>query len=319
MAGPTQPTATTIVTEALARYGVKSPTAAQISRAITQGLEYTKDLICLRSRKWNVLRFKSYYQVGPKQSIMRLPSDLGSITRIGVWDSDNYMLMGSPNVASQTTIKLNNSETRTASQLEGKWIVFDSTAGSELVGAGLVGVLPVYVSQIVRYTASTKSASVYPPVKYLGTTYSSYSILGYKTPVSVKMASEYLDDIHFPEIPGRPTQAYINDYTEWDTNAVVDINGTSVQFDYTTDKCYTFEILHHLDLQQIDLSDARYNNVLRKWKALLTQGVFVWLLEDNSDDRMINQQEKFGNMLSILGGQEIEGYDVSDLQRTVGE
>lgn len=323
MAIPTAPTATTIVTEAYARYGITSPTSAQISRGINLGLENVKDLMCLKSRRWKTLRFKQCQLLAPNMSI-QTPyfNEIENIIQINVWEAlDPETLFGNA-LSSLSSYHLNSSETKSRTDFQGKFIASYPQAAETVTSPS--GNQLVDLNQCIAYNPTTKVAELIPIAGgyQVPTALSVYRRLSNRYPITIKQMAEYGSEIQFPDVKGRPTQAFIGIYnTTYDGIADTGF-GTSeylVQYDYTADKSYFMEWVCYVDLQLLNLADARYAQILRRWKALFTQGLFVWLLEDNSDDRLGLQATKFGQMLSVLGGQDIDGYDISDIQRTVSD
>lgn len=316
MASPDQPTATTIVTEAYNRYGVKNPTTDQINRGINYGLENVKDLMCLRSRRWKTLRMRNYQTLAPNLSI-QTPyfNNEEDIIQINVWEPlDTEKALGVGSTLGQWI--LNASETLSRNDCLGKFFAAYPQASD---GATASGNQLATVVQAVEYTPATKAlqfVSTAGPYSALSSGY--YRRLSNRYPITVQKHSRYNQDINFPDTKGRPTQAYISQYQAgWNNDTGFSTSEYLIQFDYTADKTYIMEWEYYVNLQLVNLSEGRYDMILRRWKALFTQGVFVWLLEDNSDDRYAVQNTKFGQMLSILGGQDIDGHDISDMQREV--
>lgn len=319
---PSQPTATTIVTEAYNRYGVKTPTAEQLSRGINFGLENVKDIMCLKSRKWKMLRAKYCMMLAPNMSIQTpYLDDMGQLIELAIWESDDIERAHGSGFSSIINWPLNASETRTREQLQGRHLVSYSQAADDL--AFPTGNQLCDIAQIISYHPTTQAAEMVGnqlfQVPASGTSY--YRTLSSRLPITIKKLSSYNQDVMYPSTKGKPTQAYMSTYMfgTFGDSEFSTYEDSMLYFDKTADKPYFIEWYYYADLQKISLSSDRYVNILRRWKPLLTQGVYIWLLGDNSDDRYKNESTIFNQMLTALAGQEIDGLDVSDIQRTVSD
>ena len=75
MAIPTQPTTTNIATEALKLYGIANPTTAEVTRAVTYGLEMVKSDLKDMGLEWGFLRKISYLPITAFHSKVQMPTD----------------------------------------------------------------------------------------------------------------------------------------------------------------------------------------------------------------------------------------------------
>lgn len=317
MAAPAQPTTTTIVTDAYKRYGVTNPTTAQITRGIDYGLESVKDLLCLKTRKWKTLRQRHAQTLAPNMSI-QVPyfSDVDRVLELNVWESSDSETLFGNSSSTQSQYTLNSSETRIASDFLGKYLAVYAAKSDN--PAAPVGNQLVDIVQVLSYNPTTKVCEIYPSGIQTPTTNYVYRILDRKYPLSIQGIQKYNQDVNFPDIKGRPSAAYIHDYVStYNSTTGFGVQSDRVQFDTTADKTYIIEWYCYVNIQMLNLSDTRHANILRRWKSIFTQGVYVWLLDSNSDDRYSAQNEKLGVMLSALGGQDIDGVDISDMQREV--
>jgi hypothetical protein len=237
--------------------------------------------------------------------------NLADVVKVWVWETlDDEQTFGVGSTISSWI--LNSSEAKSASEFEGKYLCNYALASD----SGANGVQFANVSQCISYNPTTKAASVITPAMAAPTGY--YRRLASRYPVTVKRVTEWGDEVSSPDQLGRPSQAYLGDYqASWDSSTGFGTYKSAIQFDCTADKTYIMEWIYYVNLQLVNLADARYAAILRRWKALFTQGLFVWLLADNTDDRHDTQAMIMGQMISTLGGQDIEGHDMSDLQRSV--
>lgn len=297
MAAPTQPTPTTIVTEALNKYGIKSPTAAQITRATDYGLELTKDAIWLFGKKWKSLLTTVYMKVVANQVILNLPTDIEEIKDATLLDGLNRGQVGA--VPTTTSIPLQSMDSNpTSGSLGSQAVLSYETSDATLVSG--------QSSTITAYNSATNTLTVSPAFSLAPTQGDAVLVQDRHYPLEIKWVSEY-DKLFYPTIKSYPTHAYHQP----------DATVGKLLLSHIPDKSYFIRLRYYASLQMLDLAGTRYQTVLRRWKPVLVQGVFAWLLEDNSDDRHLSQLNKLTGMLKILVGREIDGVNLSDMQREV--
>lgn len=297
MAAPTQPTPTTIVTEALNKYGIKVPTTAQLTRATDYGLELTKDTIWMFGKKWKSLLTTVYLKVVANQVLINLPTDFETFKDLTLLDG---LQRGQIGVAPTTTsIPLQSMDSNPGQgQLGSQAVIGFETADATLVSG--------QSSTITAVNGAGTTLTLAPALSAAPTQGDSILIQDRQYPIDVKWIGEY-DDLFYPTVKGYPMKAFQQQ----------DATVGKLLFDRIPDRLYFARLRYYASLQMLDLAGTRYTTVLRRWKPVLVQGVYVWLLEDNSDDRLKDQMMKFTNMLKILVGREIDGVNQSDLQREV--
>lgn len=295
MAAPTQPTATLIVTEALNKYGIKSPTAAQLTRASDYGLELTKDLIWLKGKRWKNLLTEVYLKIIANQVVINLPTDFEDFKTITVMDG---LIRGAvTGVPTTTSVPLTSlTSTPTSAQYGNRFIVSFEGAVAGLTGG--------QVSTLISVSGST--ATVAPAFSSAPATGDAVLISDRQYPADIKWVGEY-DTMFYPSVKSYPTEFYHQ------PGATV---GTLL-LNRIPDQMYYARLRYYASLQMLDTAGTLYTTILRRWKPIFVQGVYCWLLEDNSDDRFMAQYNKLTQMLQVLTGREVDGINQSDQQRTV--
>lgn len=295
MGAPTQPTATLIVTEALNKYGIKSPTPAQITRASDYGLELTKDLIWMKGKRWKSLLAETYLKIVANQTIINLPADFEDFKTITVMDGlIRGAVTGSPTT---TSIPLTSLDGTPSSANYGNRMIISYQGADSTLTSGQGTTLTAYAAP---------NATVSPALSSAPASGDTVLISDRQYPANIKWVGEY-DEMFYPSVIAYPTEFYHQPGTTVGT----------LLLNRIPDKVYYARLRYYISLQMLDTSGTRYSTILRRWKPVFVQGVYVWLLEDNSDDRFNAQMQKLGDMLKILVGREVDGVNQSDMQRTV--
>jgi hypothetical protein len=276
MALPTQPTATTICTEAWKLFGKNSPTTADITRATDYGIEMVKSDIKDMGLEWSFLRKTAYITLMANVSKVQLPTDFARLLSVQILKGD---LAGSAVGGGTSEITLASTFSKSESDTEGKWIVL-----TEGVGSG-------QARQISNYTPATKLVSVDESWTTAPTSASVYMIVDNHYPCDYKPEWE-LSEIELPHLEGRPTVAY---HTQDDAEG-------DLHFNYAPDSDYTYvaKVVYYADIQKIDLTATLYNTILRLLNGLFIQGVFVWTLQD--DTRYQIELQKYRDKLQRAAG-----------------
>lgn len=288
---PTAPTATTIVTEAYRKFGVTTPNSTQVQRAIDYGLESVKDDIAMAVKKLKSVQMTAYIPTIVGVSKYQAPTDYDEILSVSLFDGPSRATLAS--VGSTSSLTLAASE---ASAAVGSLIAITSGVGTNQVG------------QIQAYDTSTKVATLAEALETLPVAGNAYLIVNAQIPLSVKKITTH-DEIVYPFQQLMPCEIYhYSDSTEGDFYT-----------DSLPDKVYMLRIRYYINVQKIDLSSTLYATLLRLWKRILIQGTYVWVLEENSDDRYEAQQMKYERMLRNLVGRGVDGVNLSNLQREVSD
>ncbi len=264
MAIPTQPTATTISTEALKLFGKSSPTTAEITRATDYGIEIVKNDLKDMGLEWDFLRTTGYLITTPNIQHVQLPTDYAKYISARILDG----LRGTASAGGATSITLATG----ASATVGQYIVITGGTGSG------------QVRQITAFNSSTLVATVQTWDTNPDNT-STYLIVSSHDELSMANLYDASTYVKYPGMTRKPTGGYIkSDSAEGD-----------LYFNKTPDVIYVIELEYYADILKIDLSSTLYSRILRLLNGLLIQGVFVWLLQDDARavmERQIYEKKK---------------------------
>lgn len=286
MAIPTQPTATTITTEAYKLFGINTPTSAQITRATDYGLEIVKSDLKNMGLEWDFLRTTSYLPMTVGCSYVQLPTDYAKFLSARLIDGSSR---GTAQSATSTTITLASTETA-GSDLVGKWIIITSaTTGSG--GA----------RQVTAYSTSTKVATLESAWDTTPTGTIVYLVADTWKELTHRPVFDY-NSILNPTQPGTPSMCSIkSDAAEGD-----------LYVEKSPDKIYVIALEYYADINKIDLTATLYSRILRLLNALFIQGVFVWLLQD--DTRAVLETQRYEKMKAQVAAQYLYPNNIQNLQ-----
>lgn len=255
MAIPTQPTSTTICTEAWKLLGVASPTTAQITRATDYGMELVKSDLKDLGLEWDFLRTTGYLVTTVGVNNVQLPTDFAKLVSAKIMDGSTRQ---TAQTGASTTITLASAYAG-GSDTVGKFIILTGGTGSG------------QTRQIKSYVSGTKVATVDSAWSTTPDSTSTYLLVDTFQELSHKNLYEASSSLIMPNVAGKPTKAFIkSDSAEGD-----------LYFDKTPDLLYGIELEYYADILKVDLSSTLYNRILRLLNGLLIQGVFVYLLQDD--------------------------------------
>lgn len=255
MAIPTQPTATLITTEAYKLFGISSPTSAQITRATDYGLEIVKADLRAMGLEWDFLRTTTWLPMTVGVSYVQLPTDYAKFLSARIIDGTR----GTAQSYSAPTLTLASSDTQ-GSEIVGKWaIITSATAGSG------------QARQIKAYDSSTKAATLESAYDTVPTGTIVYLIADSHQELDYRPVFDYNQLIQ-PGLAGKGAMCAIkSDAAEGD-----------LYVDKAADKVYAIELEYYADINKIDLTSTLYSRILRLLNQLFIQGVFVYLLQDDT-------------------------------------
>lgn len=285
MSLPTQPTATTICTEALKLLGKSTPTSAEITRATDYGLEMVKGDLMRMGTEWDFLRTIAWRPLTAYISRYQLPSDYRKPISLRMLDGTRR---GTAQGGSTTTIQLASSDTGTSADTIGKNIVITTgTVWSDAI-----------TLQCASYNSSTKTATM-DSTWTTPTASDTYLVVDNYYDVDLKNAYEWPLN-NRPEVPERPFQAFHRpDSAEGD-----------FVFNRSPDKVYVAEMEYFADLLKINLTADLYSRILRLLNGLFIQGVFVWALQD--DTRHTAERARYERMLAETAALHLYPNNVSE-------
>jgi hypothetical protein len=291
MAIPTAPTSTSIVTAAYKDFGIASPTSAQITRAIDDGMEKVKRDLMNFGSTWKPLIKTGYIITRVGVSNYAVPTDYMKFLSCRIMEGTRT---GTATAGSTTTITLAASDTGSEAATVGKTILITGGAGSG------------QAAQADDYNATTRVLTFDAALSTAVDATSTYLIADeFK-----KLEDETLfdmADLELPHLPGKPTRVY---------HVPDEIEGR-LHTDYTSDKVYGLQLRYYADLRKIDLSSTHYATFLRLAADVLTQGVFVWMLHD--DTRYKTELAVYEDKKQNFARRYLYGYDLSNMHMVTGE
>ena len=255
MSIPAQPTATTICTEAFKLFGKTTPTSAEITRATDYGIEIVKDDLKRMGLDWDFLRETTYLPMVVGKSYVQLPTDYAKFLSAKLVDGTSRATLQTAGASSAT---LASSET-SGSSIVGKFLIITSGTGVN------------QARQVISYDTSTKVATVDSAWTTTPVTGDGYLVADSHREMKYRPIFDY-NMITEPGRTGTPAACSIkSDAAEGD-----------LYTDKSADKVYVIELEYYKDILKIDLSSTLYSRMLRMLNGLFIQGVFVWLLQDDS-------------------------------------
>lgn len=293
MAAPTAPTATTICTEALKRFfNGGTPENAEITRAENYGLEKVKRDLMNLGKAWRPLIKTVYDITSIGVSHYTNPSDFEQDCSVGFMTGDHSGVLGT--VTSTSSVDLAATEDITKAQAEGKWLLITSGSG-------------VDQAQIVDdYDVTTKRATMAAAYGSSCSTGDGYIVVNSIAPLR-KIPLSLYDRYQHPGITGTPKK-YTQVPNQTDGELAIYPIPSSVA---------GLQRRYYADLMKMDMATSLYSTILRRWAAVLEQGVYVWKLGED-DDRYAVENGVYQGMLIALMAQDLVGFDASKMQKQAG-
>lgn len=259
MAIPTQPTASTIATEAFQLYARRNPTSAEITRVTEYGIELVKSDIMDRGSNWDFLRTVSYQPITQYISTYQSPTDYKKLISVRLLKGTRS---GTAQTGAATTLTLASTDSGGA-ETAGKWILITGGTGAN------------QALQCKMYVSATKVATM--ETSWTTTPDNTSTYLVVDTFEDLDLHTVY--DRSFVTNPGRQGQPHsvfhLADATEGDL--VLDCSPS-----LTT---YALELSYYADLLKMDTdtsTNPRYARVLRLLNGLFIQGVYTWLCQQDA-------------------------------------
>jgi len=284
MSMPTQPTATTIVTEALTRfYNGTAPETEEITRSIDYGLEKVKRDIMGLGKTWKPL-IETIYRMG-KVGVSHYdnPSDFEKDLSVGIMSGTHTGSLS--NIGSSTVLTLDSTENALQREVEGKFLLITSGVG-------------VNQAQLIDdYDTATKIVTLAAALTTLPNPLDTYLIVDRIQDLNEISIGRY-DQYSYPGVPGAPVR-----FVALPNDTVGQIAVHPVP-----NAVYGIKRRYFIDLMKLDLTSTRYSTILRRWANIFEQGVYVWKLGED-DDRLATENEAYQNMLITLMAHDLYGFD----------
>jgi hypothetical protein len=288
MSAPTQPTPTTLVTEALRRFlNGGDPDADEITRGIDYGLEKVKRDIMGIGKQWKPL-IKTYFPM-TKVGVSHYdnPADFEANVSVGLMTGDHTGLLTAVN--STTDVVLAAAEDALQREAEGKYLLITSGTGKDQ-------------AQIIDdYTVSTKQAILASAFSTSPIVGDGYMIVNSVIDLTdIKDVSRY-DQYQYPGAPGTPKR-YVN---------IPNDTVGQLALHPVPNAVFGLRRRYFVDLMKLDLSSNLYSTLLRRWANVFEQGVFVWKLRED-DDRYEEENQIYQQMLKNILVTDLYGYTAPD-------
>lgn len=273
----TSASATLLVTEALYKAGISSPTTAEVSRASDCWLPEILNDIWTKSATNGNTRLKTLEETLVDVSTDRvrtydLLSAMDEELQVEILDGTRYATAQGGGASS---ITLAAADAGTVADTEGKEILITSGDGVD------------EIKQIIDFDATTKVATVNSAWTTQPTSGSAYLVVD---------TSPILDEVDISELsttalaPGKPTA-----FAKYDRQLIFDR-----PFDRAT---YGIRLRYFMNIHSVDTSGgatSRWGRIIINWKNALTQGVFYKALEDNDDPRAPQAKADYEAMVTML-------------------
>ena len=188
-------------------------------------------------------------------SYVQLPTDYAKVVSARIIDGTR----GTAQSYSAPTLTLAATDTQ-GSEIVGKWAIITSAT----TGSG-------QARQIKAYDTSTKAATLESSYDTAPTGTIVYLIGDNHQELDYRPVFDYNQLIQ-PGMTGKPAMCAVKgDAAEGD-----------LYTDKAADKIYAIELEYYLDINKVDLTATLYSRILRLLNQLFIQGVFVWLLQDDT-------------------------------------
>lgn len=289
MAVPTQPTLTSICSEALKKSGISSPSGTTLqTRAENLWMEEIKNDIWVTAETDGDTRFKSLMtqdiQISvDNQSKYDFPSDFDEEISIEILSGDHT---GTAQAGANTTITLESGEDVGQSACEGEWILLTSGTGADASDP---------LRQCVSYDTTTLVATVdraWTTNPDATTTYAIINDFNLLQELSIKEWSQYAGQT----ASGEPSYFV----------KIHEAENVRFQFDVPTDEAtYGIRVRYYAKLHKVDLSSSLMNAIYYDWFNVLLAGVYWKALEDADDNRVGNAFLNYQRAKAALIAKEI--------------
>lgn len=288
MSAPTQPTPTTIVTEALTRFlNGGTPEAADITRGIDYGLEKIKRDIMGVGKTWRPLITTTYDITKVGVSHYANPDNFEADLDVGLMTGLHSGTLS--NVGNSTTVTLSPTEDALQREAEGKYLLMTSGNG-------------VDQAQVIDdYDPDTRIAIVAEAFTNLPNVTDGYMIVNSIKDLNQMTAARY-DQYQYPGIPGVPLR-----YANIPNDTVGQIALHPVP-----NGIYGLRRRYYIDLMKLGTSGTLYNTILRRWASVFEQGIYAWKLNED-DDRYEGQNALYQQMLMNTVAHDLDGFDPSKI------
>lgn len=307
MALPTDPTITTIASEALQKAGYNTTTSqytAKLTRATTYWAEEVKNDIFGLVKNPKYLQKTAIITLTANKSKYQFPTDFSTPISVTLLAGTKT---GTAQAGAASTITLAAADANTAGDVEGKEIVITGGTG------------PNQVRQIIDYDATTKVATVDQAWVTNPASGSTYMIADEYNELLENPVWGYDANTAIPEL-GYPYNYYPEGEKASSQTAANYTGGFIVAPTPDTNYTYAVKIRYYMDMMKVDLdtaTDPTITILYRRWRNVWLQGIFVKALQDMDDNRYAGEFQVYDRLLKNAQARETYGVDLNDLRMRV--
>ncbi len=295
MAIPTLPTADSIVTEALKRAGIKSPTQTQIDRAKDEWLEMVKGDIWSKVLAGGDTRLKSLQRTAVYIGVIGqrrypLPADFSEEISVSLLSGTHT---GLAQTGGSDSVTLAADEDITAADAAGTHVLMYS------------GTSKGQYRETITYDATTKVLTT--PLAWDSS----------KTPAAndeymivdtyTKLAEQHQNDLDDSMQRGTSKPGYFSKFED------------ELYLGQSPVALYGIQLRYYVNITTLNLTEGAntvISKIYRNWRSLLTQGVYKYALLSLDDARDTQADKDFNKLListifkELPSGGEFEGFEV---------
>ena len=274
MAVPSDPTVTSIVTQALKRATLRVPTAAMITEAIDHALQEVKADLMLKAPTHPNLKVTATTVTARGQQRYAVPEDYNVPESITLLDGPDIW-RGTAQGGGGTFIFLDAAFNASDDDVAGKYIIVTGGTGVE------------EYRQILSYDNTTKSATVDLSWDSSPVSGSTYLICSSYTQLWPQDTESEFDRMVTPTTLGTPQ--------------VASLSGQEFLLYPVPDKStYGLITRYWCDISKLDEDGEVFIQLLREWRSIWIQGIAVKSMQRNDEDRYQMELGTYNFMLDSL-------------------
>ena len=298
MAAPTNPTATTLVTEALKKTGRSSPTSAEITRGEDFFMNEVKNDIWQLAKKPKFLHTTSILVLTEGKSRYANPTDYSSDMEMTLLRGTN---VGTAQDGAVGSITLDSTVTFNQSDIIGKDILVTANTG-----AGSM-------SQATTYSDTTKVAEVTPDFTTAPANGSLWMAIDTYEHIQQTPSFEFDRITRLENELGRPElfmpmgSANEGEFTLYPVPWTDD------------DTVYGVRLRYYANIMELDTTGTLMNTLYSRFRNIWISGVKAKQLEDDDDSRQFQAKTEYNQLLQEMILREQYGMDLSNLTMRVGD
>ena len=307
MALPTDPTISTIASEALQKAGYNTTTSqytAKLTRATTYWAEEVKNDIFSLMKNPKYLQKTAVVTLTANKSKYQFPTDFSTPISVTLLSGTKT---GTAQAGAASTITLAAADANTAGDVEGKEIVITGGTG------------PNQVRQVIDYDATTKIATVDQAWATNPASGSTYLIVDGYDELREEPIWGHDSNTAIPEL-GYPYSYYPEGEKASSQTAATYTGGFIVAPTPDTNYTYVVKVRYYMDMMKVDLDtsvDPTITVLYRRWRNVWLQGIYCKALQDMDDNRYGSEFGVYDKLLKSVQARETYGVDLNDMRMRV--